>query len=302
MKKLFPLLLCALLLLGCTPAAQPTEGEVYVATTYPVYMLTRELLAGTSHAVELLVQDEVSCLHDYAITTTDMKRLERAKVVVMNGVGLEDFMEDMLAGGGFVSVDASQGVPLLEWGGHAHTHEGEASHEAHVDELDPHIWLDLERYAAMLANIAEALRELEAEDAAQISENEARVTALLAQTHARMLAQAQPLEIITFHDGFSYFADAYDLQVLKAIEEESGSEASAKDMEEIVALIQTHELAAIYTELLGADATAQAIARETGVQVGALDMCMSGDAEASLESYLARVEGNLTTILALQGA
>ena len=75
------------------------------------------------------------------------------------------------------------------------------------------------------------------------------------------LADLPCRELITFHDGFSYFADAFDLTILRAIEEEAGEQASAREVADIVTEIQTHQLPAIFTEVNGADATAQIIHR-----------------------------------------
>ena len=99
-------------------------------------------------------------------------------------------------------------------------------------------------------------------------------------------------KLITFHDGFGYFADAFDLEILKAIEEEAGSEASAKDIKEIVGLVREYDIPVIFTEENGSDATAKAIQRETGVQIGTLSMLMSGN---GLE-YLQVMDQNLQTI------
>ena len=93
------------------------------------------------------------------------------------------------------------------------------------------------------------------------------------------LSQLSCRQLITFHEGFAYLADSFDLEILAAIEEESGSEASAKEIVEMVHLIEEYHLPAIFVERNGSDATALAIRRECGVEVGALNMMMSGPEE-----------------------
>ena len=105
---------------------------------------------------------------------------------------------------------------------------------------------------------------------------------------------------ITFHDGFRYFAQAFGLDLLKAIEEEEGSEASAAEIKEIVSLVEEYDIPAIFTEVNGSDATAQAIARETGCEVYALDMIMSGDG-TGMQPYLDAMQKNLDTIVEALG-
>lgn len=102
--------------------------------------------------------------------------------------------------------------------------------------------------------------------------------------------------LITFHNGFGYFADAFGLTILKAIEEEEGAEASAQEIREIVALIGEYDLPAIFTEVNGSDSTAQAIARETGCGVAQLDMIMSGDG-SGIQPYLDAMTQNVQTLV-----
>ena len=92
--------LFGLLLSACTPAAEPgDDGTLHIlATTYPVYLFTTAVTEGAEDVeVSLLVNQPTSCLHDYTLTVGDMKKLEGADVVALNGAGMEEFMEDALA-------------------------------------------------------------------------------------------------------------------------------------------------------------------------------------------------------------
>ena len=97
-------------------------------------------------------------------------------------------------------------------------------------------------------------------------------------------------EIITFHDGFSYFADSFGLTILEAVEEESGSEASARELIHLIEIIREHDVKAIFTEVNGSSSAASIISRETGVNCAALDMGMSGD------SYFEAMYHNIDTL------
>ena len=82
-------------------------------------------------------------------------------------------------------------------------------------------------------------------------------------------------ELITFHDGFAYFAHCFDLTVLEAVEEESGSEASAQELKHLIELVREHQLPAVFTETNGSTASAELICAETGITAFRLDMAMS---------------------------
>ena len=131
---------------------------------------------------------------------------------------------------------------------------------------------------------------------AQKAQFDANLESLLGELDAlqaygqQTLAELSCRELITFHDGFSYFAESFGLTILKAVEEESGSEASAGELIELIDLVESHGLPAIFTERSGSDAAASILAAETGVKVYSLDMAMSGD------SYFTAMYHNIDTI------
>ena len=90
------------------------------------------------------------------------------------------------------------------------------------------------------------------------------------------LSNLNSVDIITFHDGFSYFAQYYGLHILSAVEEESGAEASAAELKEMITMVNEHQLPAIFVEKNGSDSAASIIAAETDAAVFTLDMAMSG--------------------------
>ena len=300
------LLLSGLLLLtacgggtAATPAPAEDDDTIHIlATTYPVYLFTTAVTDGVEGVeVTRLIQEEISCLHDYTLTVNDMKAIEAADIIVMNGVGLEDFMSDALAASDAPVIDCSEGVELLP----AMGHEG---HD-HDTEYDPHIWMDPSIAQEMMAHIAVELSELlDGEDwAGQFHTGQLAAKDRLEQSRQRWAEKLAPLSgagLITFHDGFQYFAQATGLDLLKAIEEEEGAEASASEIMEIVELVEAHDIPAIFTEKNGSDATAQAIARETGCAVYPLDLIMSGEG-SGIQPYVDAMDQNIDTILEALG-
>ena len=283
MKRLIAYLLLLLMVLtaGCSA---PKPAAKVAATTLPVYEFTSLLCAGTDITVTRLVTESVSCLHDYSLNVEQVRAAEGAEVIVTSGAGLEDFMAELL--GGADVIDSSKGIALIC--GEHHHEEGEHSHEN-----DPHIWLAPENAKIMAANIARELSARYPKCSQTIADN---LTKLLAELDAlqsygeAQLANLSCKKLITFHDGFGYFARSFGLTVIKAVEEESGSEASAAELIELTRLVREHELPAVFTETNGSTAAAKIIAAETGVKLGVLDMAMSGD------SYFTAMRRNIDTI------
>lgn len=294
MKKLFAPL-CALVLLlsacGQPAASQPQDEDTLhiVATTYPVYLFTTAVTEGAEGVeVSLLVNQQTSCLHDYTLTVSDMKAIEGADVIVMTGAGLEDFMDDALSASDAQVIDCSEGIDLLP----AQGHEGH-DHDA---EYDPHIWMDPANAQVMLGTIADQLGQITGQDLqARCTEVQQQVEQASQQWKEQVTTLSDP-KLITFHDGFQYFSRSFGLELLKAIEEEEGSEASAQEIKEIVSLVEQYHLPAIFTEVNGSESTALAISRESGCGVYQLNMIMSGDG-TGIQPYLDAMQNNIDTIV-----
>lgn len=305
-RPILSMLLSVLLLLpGCAQApsgSSQEEGLTVLATTYPVYLFARTVAQGVEGVtVERLNTGSVSCLHDYTLSVDDMKKIEGADVIAMNGAGLEDFMDDALAASSAAVIDCSQGVALFENADHIHE-EGDGGHDH--GHWDPHYWMDPGNAAVMVRNLQEgfALADPDHGDAyARNGEEAAGQLPSFAGDCTQALEGAEGAALITFHDGFHYFAQALGLPLLASIEEEEGSEASAMEINEITQLVKEHQLPVIFTEVNGSDATANAISRETGCQVAQLTMLMDGPEEGGLSTYLEGVRSNVNTIVSFFG-
>lgn len=288
MKKLFTLLVIfSILLAGCSPAG---ESAQIAATTLPVYEFATRLCEGTGVTVTRLVTESVSCLHDYTLQVSQMRAIESAEAVLISGADLEEFLDEALANADTI-IDASVGIELIcPENGHDHEHHQDGGHQ---HESDPHIWLSPLNAKIMAQNICRALIVLYPNYAEIFSAN---LEALLADLDAlqaygqTQLADLRCRELITFHDGFAYFANAFDLTILEAVEEESGSEAAASELIELIGMVQEHDLPAIFVETNGSSAAAQIISAETGAISYSLDMAMAG------ESYFDAMYRNIDTI------
>ena len=288
MKRYFSFFAAVLLLLSL-PGCALTQTPAQIATsTLPVYEFTSRLCKGTGLSVTQLVTDNVSCLHDYSLSVRQVKAVESAEVVILSGAGLEAFMEDMLSGVRYV-IESADKITLLEC---SEEHEHEHSH-SHDHDHDPHIWLSPIHAKQMAQNICARLKENYPQHAAAFDTN---LAALVTDLDALLAYGQQQLrdlscrELITFHDGFAYFAEAFDLTILEAVEEESGSEASAAELKHLITLVNSHKLPAIFTERNGSVSAAGVIAAETEAKVYALDMAMSGN------SYFDAIRHNIDTI------
>ena len=215
MKRFLTILFLCLFITGCTPS----EPAQIAATTLPVYEFTSRLCAGTGLTVTRLVTEEVSCLHDYSLNVRQVKAAEAAEVIVISGAGLEEFMEDLLLDAD--TIDASEGIERITPQEHHHHHEEaetEEHHDGHHHQEDPHIWLSPAHASIMAENICRELTERYPGHSALLEENLSVLLRALEKLNIYGQNQLKDLscrDLITFHDGFSYFAHAFDLHILR---------------------------------------------------------------------------------------
>ena len=272
--RITALFLAVVLTASCLWGCNKKEDAQIAATTLPVYQFTLRICEGTGITVTRLVTESVSCLHDYSLNVPQVRSAEAAEVIVTSGMGLEEFMEDILHHAPTV-IDSSEGIQPQE----CH-HEESHSDDGHHHETDPHIWLAPQQAKTMAENICRGLCKKYPHHEAKFRSNLATLLKDLDTLQAygeKTLSGLSCRELITFHDGFAYLAGAFDLHILRAVEEESGSEASARELIELITLVRDHQLPAIFTEANGSVSAAQIISAETGVALYSLDMAMAGD-------------------------
>ncbi|MBP3314027.1 MAG: zinc ABC transporter substrate-binding protein [Oscillospiraceae bacterium] len=269
-KTLFLLLIVALLLCAC---GQKQEKQVNIAaSTRPMAQFASLLTEGTGLTVQPVVTEAVSCLHDYTLSVAQMKTLEQAEVVILSGGDTDAFLQHATKGNKWV-VDASRAVSL--W------------------EDDPHYWLDPVCVKQMVTGLAQELSNIYPQHKDAFVKNLVALNEKLDDLVAKrdsILAGISMQGLVTFHDGFRYFARFAGTEVLAALEEEHGSEVSAKDLENIILLVKNQQIPVIFVEENGSDNAAKTVAKETGATILTLSMCMG------TEDYFSAMEQNLETL------
>lgn len=271
MKRTLTFIITLIFMLCLPGCSSKQDTASIVATTKPVYDFTEYLCNGTGLTVSRLVTENVSCLHDYTLQVRQMRAIEAAQAVIISGAGLEDFLQEALIGTDH-TIDASKDIET-HCGAHSHTHT-----EEHHHDTDPHIWLSVKNARQMAQNICTGLIKQFPQHRSTFENNLKSLQTEFDELEAygkQQLSTLSTRDMITFHDGFSYFAEDWDLNILRALEEESGSEASAAELKELITLVDEHKLPAIFVEENGSVAAANVIAAETNAEIFVLNMGMS---------------------------
>lgn len=283
------LLLFCLVLAGCggAPAkekstASAEKGLKIVTSFYPMYVATINITKGIDGVeVTNMTKPQTGCLHDYQLTTEDMKKLEQANVFVVNGGGMEAFLDKVIKQQKNLSiVDASQDIPLLQ---------GE-------DGPNPHVWVSVSNAIQQAKNIANQLAVIDPAHEAAYRANALdyvqRLSALKKEMHQELDALPHH-DIVTFHEAFPYFAQEFNLNIVSVVEREPGSEPSPQELENTVAQVKALPVKVLFTEPQYPKGAAQTIARETGAKIYQLDPCVTGEAvPAAADSYIKAMKEN----------
>ena len=303
MKKKFTILflLLSLILTACGTNENKTEHseKLQVVTSfYPIYLLAQAAAEG-AQGLELknMAQPQTGCLHDYELTISDMKLLERADVLIINGGGMESFLDQAVERyPELIIVDTSAGIELLVEAEHDHEGEMEAEHsvhDGHDHEGNPHIWLSPEKAAHQVETIAHALGELDKGDAEIFAANaekfHAEAHALQKQAHEIGIPEGEFAAV--FHEGFAYLAELFHMENVFGVFADDYEMPSAKELAEAADEAKDHGIRFFLTAADGGQIYAETIAAELDEKVIILDPLTTADEND--RSYLERMEKNL---------
>ena len=277
----------SMLLTGCNNSIESNNKLTIVTSFYPMYISTLNIVKDIPDVEVInMTAPQTGCLHDYSLSTKDLKTLSSADIFVINGAGMESFLDDVIDEYSDLKIiEASNGISLIEDTDH---------------DVNPHVWVSISKNIEEVSNIA---KELSAFDPNHASEYEANADAYIAklenlrtEMHAA-LDNVNNKDIITFHEAFPYFAEEFNLNIAGVIEVEPDSEPSAKEVENIISIINEKNIKALFTEPQYSSKIADTIAKETGASIYTLDPIVTGDAnEDAYDDYIVKMQENLNTL------
>ncbi len=246
---------------GSTAAPGTHANRVLVVTTNTVFAdLVAQVGGARVESVSLVPNG--GDVHTYDPRPSDATRLSQARLIVMNGLGLDDWLTNLVSTAGAAAqvVRLGEGLPDVRY------LSGENG------ATNPHLWLNVANAARYVARIADALVQVDAAGAPSYRARAAAYTRRLQDLDAWARAQIEtiPLEqrrLVSFHDAFPYFADAYGLQIVGSVVAAPGQDPGAADVARLVDAIRAAHVRAVFAEPQFNPALVQAVAREAGVRV-----------------------------------
>lgn len=306
-KILTIIILVSLFLTGCNNSAKSnnsTESNnklTIVTSFYPMYISTLNIVKDIPNVEVLnMTTYQTGCLHDYSLSTKDLKTLSNADILIINGAGMESFLDDVIDEYSDLKIiEASKGIDLIEDTEHD-DHTEDHDHEDHDHDVNPHIWVSISKNIEEVSNIAEELSSLDPNHANEYQDNANEYIAKLENLKTEMHSTLDNIahkDIITFHEAFPYFAEEFGLNIVGVIEIEPDSEPSAKEVENIISIINEKNIKALFTEPQYSSKIADTIAKETGASIYTLDPIVTGDSnEKAYNDYIIKMQENLNTL------
>jgi zinc/manganese transport system substrate-binding protein len=282
----------ALILWAGLASAAETKPVRVVATFSILADLVRQV-GGAHVAVSTLVGPD-SDVHSFSPAPGDAKLLAQADLVVVNGLGLEGWIDRLVRASGTKAtiVTASKGVKTIA---DADPHD----HPGHDHGVDPHAWQNVANVKVYVANIRDGLAKV---DPAHAADYAAAATAYSAGLDAldrdvrAALGRIPPenRRIITTHDAFGYFAAAYGLTILAPQGVSTESEASPRDVAAIIRQIKREKVPAVFLETVSDPRQMERIAKESGARIGGeIHSDALSAATGPAPTYVAMIRANL---------
>lgn len=271
---------------GCDQVKEKEKVGVNIVTSfYTTYVFTKNITKDVPNVnVENMSDNHSGCLHDYHLDTKDMKKIENADVFVINGAGLESFLEKVYEKEELYVIDASEDLDLIQ--------------SKYEDKPNEHTWLSISNAILQVDKIATKLAEIDKDNADKYIENKdlyiERLKQLRNELRESLYDVNKDIKIVTTHDAFAYFANDFDIEITDVIEREEGQSPTQKEMKTIIDNIKENDVCGIFIEPDYSNKLAQTIANESNVKVYTLDSITSGD--GNIYDYENKMKQNIETI------
>jgi zinc/manganese transport system substrate-binding protein len=290
MRSLRAALAALAMMLGATP--QHAEARLNVVASFSILADFVKNVGGDRVNVTSLVGPNGD-VHVYAPSPQDAKTIADARLVVINGLGLEGWLPRLLQSSGSKAtvVTASTGVSPLKLG----------------SEADPHAWQSVVNAKIYVTNIRDALVQADALDGDYFRQNADRYLAELDALDREVRSEMEKIpparrEVISTHDAFGYFAKDYGIAFIAPLGVSTETEPSARDIATLIVQVKKDKIPAVFLENITDDRLMRRISEETGAQVGGTLYSDSlTDEKGPVPTYIAMVRHNIKALASALG-
>ena len=255
-----------------------------VTSFYPMYVIALNLTEG-AESIELsnMADVNVGCLHDYTLTTEDMKKVENADIFISNGLGMENFISKILESNSDMKViDSSNNLKNVISNG--------------IEE-NAHIWTSIDNYILQVQNIAEELKTADAKNAEVYTQNAQKyVDELnkLNEEYKSKLAKLNGEKAICLNEAFEYMGQELGMEMITIKTDHEESTISAGMLKSVINKVKEDDIKIIIIDKNDSKTNAETIANETGAKILELNSGLTG--ELNKDAYINQMRENMNIL------
>ena len=255
-----------------------------VTSFYPMYVIALNLTEG-AEGIELsnMADVNVGCLHDYTLTTEDMKKVENADIFISNGLGMENFISKILESNSDMKViDSSNNLENVISNG--------------IEE-NAHIWTSIDNYILQVQNIAEELKTADAKNVEVYTQNAQKyVDELnkLNEEYKSKLAKLNGEKAICLNEAFEYMGQELGMEMITIKTDHEESAISAGMLKSVINKVKEDDIKIIIIDKNDSKTNAETIANETGAKILELNSGLTG--ELNKDAYINQMRENMNIL------
>lgn len=278
------------LLAGCgkneNTAKVDTDTDKFkiVSSFYPMYIIASNVTEGANQIkLENMTETNMGCIHDYTLTTTDLKKLEKANVFVENGLGLENFNDKVI-----------QSYPNIKV---INTSDKINNVIKEDEQINGHIWMSIGNYIKQVQNVSDGLSLANPENREKYVANAKKYIEKLEELKQKMrteLTFPEDTYVVSFSEPFEYLAKEVGLQLISVHTGHEESTLSGENLSSVINEVNNRNIKAIIVEKNESRKNAELVAKETGAQIYEIDSAMTGT--LNKDAYIGAMEDNLVTL------
>ena len=259
------------------------EKTRIVTSFYPVYIMTLNITDGAKDVEVLNMAEKLTgCIHEYSLTTADLKKFEDADIFIQNGAGLENFTQKILDSYKSVKViSAAEDVKNFIF----EEEDGE-------EESNSHIWLSIENYISETNKIADKLCELDSKNAEVYKENREKYVAKLNDLKSKFdtLKNVKGMKAVCVDEALPYLLKEVGIEAEMVETDHEHSTVSAEEMKELIDKMKSENIKSIFIQNTSESKMAQSLSDETGAKIYKINAAMNG--EVNLNEYIDVMNSN----------
>ncbi len=281
-------------LLSCAPRSGSGGSSEVLTSFFPMQVFTMNVTRGIPElAPVLMIPPALGCPHDYTLTTGDMEKIRKARILVVNGIMEEFLLPEKIrsVNSNLTVINSGRNVDLIK-------EHDEHGHKNHHHQYNPHLWVSPFVAAQQVRAVGRELAAVYPRHSRVLLRNAdeyARKLEALGREMKAAVSKMPNRKIMTFHNAFDYLARDIGLEVIGVLEVEPGVNPGPRHLKNMADLARKHGLKAVFAETQYPQDVADLVAREAGIRIAVLDPASSGDS-ANVDAYETVMRGNLAVL------